>query len=209
VKMTYTQSQYDVPNGKYLARFLGVTMREDKPGDKPRLGDDGKPLPPAMTWDFEIAEGSAVGKRCDKLTGRVPTPKSGCGKMLMAIADAVLADGQSVELDDFVGSFYRVAVIDNRVSDSPAPVRVQAPTAGAAFAAAPAGRPSAGDPAARWDASDGAAVMPNLTSFEVQAFLNENKVPADRIRVKPAGGARELAKPANEYGFISGDVVPW
>lgn len=215
--MTYTKSAFEMPDGKYLARFVGVTMRDLKPGEKPRLGEDGNPLPPAMTWDFEIADGPSAGKRADKLTGRIPTPKSGCGKMLAAISDSVLKGGEEIDLDLFRGKIYRITVIENRVSDSPGPVLVGGPVApatsgngnGHAPQTASGGTPNAGDPDARWDMSDGAAVMPNQTSAEVQSFLTDGKIDAAKIRVKPAGAARELSRPANEYGFISGDVVPW
>jgi hypothetical protein len=135
VKMTYAKSQFEMPDGKYLAKFTGVTMREDKPGESPRLGQDGKPLPPAMTWDFEIVEGDQAGKKADKLTGRIPTPRSGCGKMLSAVTDTILKDGVEVDLDTYVGKLYRITVMENRVQDAPPPVRVYdqsqaAPSAG-------------------------------------------------------------------------------
>lgn len=220
MKMTYTKSQFEMPDGKYVAKFLGVTMREEEAGAKPRLGQDGKPLPPAMTWDFEIVEGPEAGKRADKLTGRIASGKSGCAKMLAAVSDTILGDGVEVDLDRFVGKFYRITVQENRISDSPWPILLPpdyrpatAPNGRAAAPAAPpsgnGGTPNAGDPAARWDMSDGAAVMLAQTSLEVQAFLTDGKIDAAKIRVKPAGAARELAKPANEYGFISGDVIPW
>lgn len=214
MEMTYTKSAFEMPDGKYLARFLGVTMREDEPGAKPRLGNDGKPMGPAMTWDFEIADGPEQGKKADKLTGRLPTPKSGCGKMLVAISDRVLKEGEKVNLDEFVGRFYRITVIDNRVSDNPGPVLertavppAQAPVSTTATIGNPG--PNAGDPNARWDASDGAAVMLNKSSAEVQAILNEAKAAATTIRVKPAGADRSLARTADQYGFINGDTVPW
>lgn len=212
VKMTYTKSQFEMPDGKYLARFLGVTMREPKPGDRPRLGEDGSPLPPAMTWDFEIAEGPESGKRCDRLTGRVPTLKSGCGKMLAAVSDTILKDGQEIDLDQFVGQFYRVTVQENRVSDNPTPVRVydHRPAPAAATTAAPDAAPSAADPAARWDYSDGVSAVGNKPSAEVQAFLDELAPEQKaRIKVKPAGAPKERAKPAEEYGFQVAAVIPW
>lgn len=144
--MTFTKSQYEMPDGKYVAKFLGVTLREDKPGDQPRLGADGKPLPPAMTWDFEIAEGDQAGKKADKLTGRIPTPKNGCGKMLAAITDAILKDGTEVDLATYVGKLYRVTVLENRVQDNPAPVRIYDQ---GAPAAAPAGGTAAPPPPPR------------------------------------------------------------
>jgi hypothetical protein len=120
MKMTYTKSQFEMPDGKYLAKFVGVTLREATG----QLDQKGQPLPPGMTWDFEIVEGDQAGKKADKLTGRTPTPKSGCGKFLAAISDTVLKDGQEVDLAGFVGQLYRITVQDNRVSDNPPPARV-------------------------------------------------------------------------------------
>lgn len=218
MKMTYTKSQYEMPDGKYMAKFLGVSMKELAPGEKPRLGEDGKPLPPAMTWDFEVVEGPNAGKRADKLTGRVPTAKSGCGKMLAAISDAILTDGQEIDLDLFVGKFYRITVVENRVSDNPAPVRVHDYVAAPVQSQAPnqqsaqqpaAGVPYASNPNARWDLSDGVTVSQNMTSAEVQDFFTEHKIDATKYKAKPAGAPRDQAKPADQYGFISGDQIPW
>lgn len=213
--MTYTKSQFEMPDGKYLAKFTGVTMRDDKPGEKPRVGNDGKPLPPAMTWDFVIVQGDHQGKKADKLTGRTPTPKSGCGKMLAAIADTVLKDGQQVDLGQFVGCLYRVTVEDNRVSDSPAPVRVY--DASAAQPAPGQTAPQhASNPAALWDYSDGVSVVANACSEALQAFLFTSKVELSKIKAKPAGKPNSEAKPVAEWGFVahdapadSGDPIPF
>jgi hypothetical protein len=121
MKMTYTKSAFEMPDGKYMARFVGVTMREATG----QLDQRGNPMPPGMTWDFEIVEpGENKGKKTDRLTGRQPTPKSACGKILAAVTDSVLKDGQEVDLAQFVGKYYRVTVIENRVSDNPPPVLV-------------------------------------------------------------------------------------
>jgi hypothetical protein len=196
MKMTYTKSEYEMPDGKYLAKFVGVTMREDKPGDKPRLDRDGKPLPPAMTWDFEIVEGPEAGKKCDKLTGRVPTPKSGCGKMLVGITDTVLRDGQEVDLAGFVGQLYRVTVQDNRVSDNPPPARVYGsqPVPAAAAGGPPKPPPRPGQPApppkpaSYWvttEANDGDPKL--MTEPEVRALAANTDV-SSHIACPEAGG---------------------
>lgn len=152
MEMTYTKSQFEMPDGKYLARFTGVTLREASG----KIGQDGKPMGPAMTWDFEIVEPGSehAGKKADRLTSRMPTPKSACGKFLAAVSDSVLKDGQSVDLQQFVGAIYRVTVIENRISDAPAPVRVydhplangQKATPNIGTQAAPATSPPAAPP---------------------------------------------------------------
>lgn len=120
MKLTFTKSQFEIPDGKYLAKFMGVTLK-DATG---QLDQRGHPLPPGMTWDFQIVEGEQSGKKADRLTGRTPTPKSGCGKFLAAVSDTVLKDGQEVDLQQFVGQLYRITIQDNRVSDNPPPARV-------------------------------------------------------------------------------------
>lgn len=217
--MVYTKSEFEMPDGKYLAEFLGVTMRDDPPGSKPRIGQDGKPLPPAMTWDFRIVDGPEKGKRADKLTGRIPTPNSGCGKMLVCISDSVLKEGDRVNLDQFVGKIYRITIKENRVSDNPGPVleRVTQPaptTAGNGTATStPVGNPgqTAGDLQARWDLWDEAAKVgkQNVSTNEVQAYIDAGKFAASAVRVKPAGAPREQAKAASDFQFMSGDVIPF
>jgi hypothetical protein len=121
MKMTFTKSAFEMPDGKYMARFEGTTER----AATGQLDQRGNPMPPGMTWDFTIVEpGENNGKKTDRLTGRQPTAKSGCGKFLAAITDSVLRDGQEVDLSQYVGKYYRVTVQENRVSDNPAPVLV-------------------------------------------------------------------------------------
>ncbi len=214
MKMTFTKSQFDVPVGKYLAQFDGVTLKEASG----KLDEKGKPMPPAMTWDFTIIDGEHAGKKVDRLTGRMPTPKSACGKMLAAISDEVLRDGAEIDLGQFYGKTYRITVEEGngdrtRLSDSPAPVRVY-DTAGAK--AAP-GQPSAARPrmgAAKppepaphtrwlcWDSTpDGLGDWLPMTAKDFADYYQTNKVDPATIRVYPEGRSEAEAKPATEYGF--------
>lgn len=215
MKMTYTKSAFEMPDGKYLAKFLGVTLRDDKPGDKPRLGQDGNPLPPAMTWDFEIAEGPEKGKKADKLTGRIPTPKSGCGKMLAAIADTVLKDGIEVDLSNYVGRLYRITIEENRVSDRSPPVYVpatQAPAAGGLGADGMPVQPPTPDMNARWDAKDanGDYLLDKSTAEMMHWFATIGADPA-KIMMRPAGAKTVAPKSAAELGFGAPQPaeIPW
>ena len=205
--MTYSKSQFEMPDGKYVARFMGVTMRDEEPGAKPRLGADGKPLPPAMMWNFEIAEGPEAGKRSDRLTGRIASGKSGCAKMLAAISDTILSDGIEVDLDRFVGKFYRVTVQENRISDNPCPVLIpnyqpgpqppQARSGPPDEDTIPIGRP---DPAAKWDYYDGQRWVPGLTTDQIFTHLAHTGVAPDAIWVRPTGTKDK--KIAQDYGFV-------
>ena len=214
MKFTFTKSQFEMPDGKYLAKFLGVTLKELQPGETPRLGMDGKPMPPAMTWDFEIIEGPTekldpanVGKKADKLTGRIPTPRSGCGKMLAAIADTVLKDGIEVDIAHYVGKQYRITISENRVCENPGPVRVYDQN-GTAPAPAATAAPSTNGSGQRWDLSDGQNKLADQTTEEVLKFLSGN-VNLNLIRAKHAGAPPATAKLATEWPEFSGVLIPW
>lgn len=113
MKLGYSKSQYEVEVGQYTAAFDGVNFLEPKPGEGPRLGRDGKPMPPAMAWRFKILDGPEAGKQADKITGRVPSPKNGCGRFLVAISGQILRDGVEIDLAPFVGKRYRINVVES------------------------------------------------------------------------------------------------
>ncbi len=52
-----------------------------------------------------------------------------------------------------------------------------------------------------WDISDGKSVMTAQTADQVRKIINESGFEPSAFKVKPAGAARELAKPADQYGF--------
>lgn len=209
MKLTYTKSQFDVPVGKYTARFTGVTLKD--PSGK--LDEKGKPMPPGMTWDFTIVGGEHDGKQVDRLTGRTPTPKASCGKMLAAISDEVLKDGTEVDLGQFVGKLYRITVEEGngdrtRLSDSPAPVRMYDNAAAPAGKSppkppAPPSKPKA-KPAAdsRWMLHDPATgEYAAKTGAEVEKFLDEHKFEASAVWCYPDDGTEHEPKTADAFGF--------
>lgn len=104
-----------IPDGEYAANFLGVKFWP------PKAGGDGEAMPPAMSWDFEIRGGPYDGMRVGKFTGRVPTPRNGCGRMLVAVAGGPPRTGETFDSKKYAGRAYRVAVRDNRVADDPPP----------------------------------------------------------------------------------------
>ena len=192
MKFTFTKSQFEMPDGRYLAKFLGCTMKDLQPGESPRIGMDGKPMPPAMTWDFEIVEGDQKGKKCDKLTGRVPTPKSGCGKMLSAIADTVLKDGIEVDIANYVGKLYRITVAENRVTENPPPIRV--------YDHEPSAAQVQNQWPALWDVADGENNMTSQDTTTVQRLIEAGADPL-KLWLKPAGADAKQAKTAAGWGF--------
>lgn len=211
----FSKGQFDVPEGKYLCRFLGV---KPLPADPNRLGNDGKPMGPAVVWEFEVIDGEHAGKKCDRVSGIVPTAKSACGKLLSAVTDAILKDGMAVDVSQYVGKKYRVTVEQKpsgngtRVSDLHLPVRVyEAGEQPASPPPAPA-RPTAGvappprnpqrepvkkDPGFWVDAGPGDPVTMGRDELTVWG-QNQGRVAAD-VNVCPVGG--DAWKPASEYGF--------
>ncbi len=192
MKMTFTKSQYEMPDGKYIAKFLGTTLR-DATG---QLDQRGNPLPPGMTWDFEILDGGQAGKKVDKLTGRSPTPKSACGKLLAAISDTVLKDGQEVDLAQFVGQQYRITVQDNRVSDNPPPARVYGspPPAAAASSGPPPlpGTPPPPPPSAPqfWVVMKEGQEPERATAAQIKAVFDSTPgYDVAQVKVCPEGGS--------------------
>lgn len=53
-----------------------------------------------------------------------------------------------------------------------------------------------------WDISDGQTVLSRKTSDEVREFLANTSVPVPQIKLKPAGAARDMAKPVEQWGFV-------
>jgi hypothetical protein len=188
MKLTYSKSQYDVPEGQYTAKFTGLELLEPKPGEGPRMGRDGKPMAPGMAWRFEIAEGPEAGKRPDRVTSRLPTPKNICGRFLVAVTGQILKDGMEVDTDRYIGKFYRINVIEKDQSDGtcvsdqglvpvPAPnAFTQAAAANGNGSAAPPPRKS-GPPAASaqkyWVEIEGADPL-QLTEPEVRNWFNQD-----------------------------------
>lgn len=63
-----------------------------------------------------------------------------------------------------------------------------------------------------WDISDGKSVMAGKTAEQIREIIGAMDPAA--FKVKPAGSPREMAKPADQYGFgsvpqTSGDEIPF
>jgi len=54
-----------------------------------------------------------------------------------------------------------------------------------------------------WDVSDGKSVMLSQTPEQVHKIISSSGLDPAAFKVKPAGAAREAAKPADQYGFGS------
>lgn len=109
--LTYTTSPFDVPEGQYVGKFLGLEMLEPRPGEGPRRGPDGREMQPAMAWRWEIVGGDSAGRIADRVSSRSPTPKNVAGRLLSAITGLILREGDNVELGEYVGKYYRLSVV--------------------------------------------------------------------------------------------------
>lgn len=188
MEMTFTKGQYDVPEGKFIGQFLGLKLLSDT-GAKDR---DGNLLPPAMAWEFQIVEGEYAGKKCDRVTGRQPTPKSGCGKMLAAVTDQILKDGGTYDPEQFKGKLYRLTVEEKptgggtRVSDNPAPIRIY-DTAAPPVRSGPPSRNKPAPPSERRFWVPMGDETPLLNVAEIRNLIEKSQLTLD-AEVCPEGG---------------------
>jgi hypothetical protein len=109
------ESQFGAPVGLYEARFLGV---KDLPDDgKPRLGHDGRPMPPGMEWQWEITQGEHTGQIVSRITSKTPTRKNSCGALLLGILGREIKLYEAVDLSLLIDVACQVVV--SRSKDNP------------------------------------------------------------------------------------------
>jgi hypothetical protein len=108
LRFTKQESKYGVPPGEYQARFLGVEPMPDN--GSPRLGRDGKPMPPGIEWRFEVLSGPNAGRWATRVTSEAPTPRNSCNKMLEGVPGRSVSSGETVDVAACVGTVYRVVV---------------------------------------------------------------------------------------------------
>lgn len=96
-----TVSAGGVPAGTYSATFAGV---EPQPADAARGYGAG------IRWKFSIESGPQVGQSASRITGTTPSPKNGCGKILSGLLGRALAQGESIDPDQFIGKRYMIVV---------------------------------------------------------------------------------------------------
>jgi hypothetical protein len=135
--------KFGASEGQHVAKFLGVTMMptHDDAGKllPPKIGQDGKPMEPGMSWEFEVAEGPDKGKIASRISGKHPNPKNIAGRLMAAVSGKYLKPGVAINLDQYVGKLYLITVEPTstgkgtRISDTPAP----SPYTGASPAANP------------------------------------------------------------------------
>jgi hypothetical protein len=105
--MQKSESEFGAPAGIYQAEFLGTFELAD---EKPRLGRDGKPMPPAIEWRFKIVAGKFASRIVSRITSKRPTAKNSCGVLLDGVAGRSIAVGEGFDPDSMVGQVYQVVV---------------------------------------------------------------------------------------------------
>jgi hypothetical protein len=202
--------KFGASEGQHVAKFLGVTMMptHDDAGKllPPKIGQDGKPMEPGMSWEFEVAEGSDKGKIASRISGKHPNPKNIAGRLMAAVSGKYLKPGVEINLDQYVGKLYLITVEPTstgkgtRISDTPAP----SPYTGAAPAASPpassgppprrgttnAGKPA---PAFYWVETNPDADPIKVADLRKFFTENEGKLDARTCLVCPDGGSEYKA----------------
>jgi hypothetical protein len=105
---TKSESLYGAPADVYDVKFLGIEPMRDN--GAPRLGRDGKPMPPGVEWRFEIISGPHAGKLVTRITSTTPTPKNACGTLLDGLLGRPVGIGEPVDTDAYVGKLFRAVV---------------------------------------------------------------------------------------------------
>jgi hypothetical protein len=96
--LTISKTSFDdVPPGAHKAVFKALMPCETSKGE-------------AFRWVFEVVEGDHKGKIASDLSDRKVTTLNKCGRWLCALSGKPLADGTSVNPDDYVGKKYLVIV---------------------------------------------------------------------------------------------------
>ncbi|MBM4068059.1 MAG: hypothetical protein FJ271_03825 [Planctomycetes bacterium] len=97
--MKLTVKQSGVPVGTYLARFTGTKETENDFGE-------------GLAWEFDVQSGAHAGAKAGRITGRTPTTKNACGKMLASISGKSLSAGEEIDLADYIGRNYLIIVAE-------------------------------------------------------------------------------------------------
>jgi hypothetical protein len=102
------ESKYGAPAGVYVGPFL--SLDEFKGDGKPRMGHDGKPMGPAVEWQFEVGQGPHKGQIIGRITSAKPTAKNSCGVLLQGLVGRPLKPDEEVDVSQYVGKVYQLVV---------------------------------------------------------------------------------------------------
>ncbi len=92
--MLKSESKFDVPQGRYLAKFLAC--RDDRP-PHPEYGQ-------GLEWQFEIVLPEHMrGKVASRNTALEPTTRNSCGRFLKQLAGNPVEPDEDVDVEQFKG----------------------------------------------------------------------------------------------------------
>lgn len=121
--VTKSDSQWDVPPGEYLVKFLDI-----KDTSHPEYGA-------GLCWSFEIVEGPFKGKLVERNTAPEPTAKNSCGRIINDLLGRKVQEGETVDVAQFQGRLYKAMVVKKPAGEG---VRVDSLVAVEQSAAPPA-----------------------------------------------------------------------
>jgi hypothetical protein len=223
MKMRMGESKFGAPVGTYLGRFLGVKVMKDD--GKPRLGRDGKPMPPGMEWQWEVTDdpdhdGAYVGQIVGRITSQEPTAGNACGRLLGGIVDRCIKTAEEIDPDEFAGQLYRVTVgpqMDNKEKTQviqvtriktgahPAPPSGSAPPRPGAAPKPPPPRPAAQQPPPHYWVEAGEAEPVLMSRHEAEHWLEQQKISPATVTACQEG--TDAWKTLADYGFK--DSIPF
>ena len=112
MKLTYDPNLYELEDGPHLAQFDGVEKFDTSKSKTPEVASYG----PSISWRFTVVHGDCKGKVANVITAERPTKKNSCIRMLAGIIGHPPAEQEEINTDDFRGKYYRIIVVDGRLS---------------------------------------------------------------------------------------------
>jgi hypothetical protein len=197
MKMTYGKSPFaiSVPAGWYTAKFIGVVEREPIKDDKFGRGSVER-----MAWKFEITDGPRRGETIEQESGRVPSPKSTCARIVAGLSGGKIAVGDEVDPDYYVGKLYKLKVSVNPNSDKGnLHVSDIEPLDGLPSSAPPAAAAATTTNGDCYWIDSGNAGVTKGTSEDVRHLIFSGGYKAADLQIRRVG--ENDWKPASEFGF--------
>jgi hypothetical protein len=110
-----TVTEFGVPVGTYLVRFLGAAVRAPQQGAQAPVGQDGRPMPPGLEWTFEVLEGQYAGTKTTRTTAAQPTAKNSCTKFITMMTGGAFQPhkGSQFDPDAYIGRTFNAIVATN------------------------------------------------------------------------------------------------
>jgi hypothetical protein len=186
----------------HLCEFKGVEHFEPDP--KKSKFDFG----PGWVWRWQCIEGPNKGRFGTRVTGKAPTPKSACGRMLSMLVGRPLEKDVEVDLDQYIGKRFLVTMEatesgGTRVSTFYAAEGGALPPPSQEAPPPPPNKANAKAP--RYWIVLKAGQRPSLEKHaDIEQWIKDNK--ADPTQFDLCAEGSQEWKPASEHGFTTTDV---